>query len=105
MRFEDRVAIISGAASGIGLATAQRFADEGARVVLYARTWRDDRTEMVDYLDLTSFARELGAKFGVSGEKRHQPYVAGPPRRAGSSASHCSPSSTPVQEEPAASPP
>ena len=34
MRFEDRVAIISGAASGIGLATAQRFADEGARVVL-----------------------------------------------------------------------
>lgn len=34
MKFEDRVAIISGAASGIGLETAQRFADEGARVVL-----------------------------------------------------------------------
>lgn len=33
---------------------------DGARVVLYAPTWRDDRTEMVDYLDLTSFARELG---------------------------------------------
>jgi len=33
---------------------------EGSRVVLYAPTWRDDRTEMVDYLDLTSFARELG---------------------------------------------
>ncbi len=33
---------------------------QGARVVLYAPTWRDDRTEMVDYLDLTSFARELG---------------------------------------------
>lgn len=32
----------------------------GARVVLYAPTWRDDRTEMVDYVDLTSFARELG---------------------------------------------
>jgi CDP-glycerol glycerophosphotransferase len=32
---------------------------DGARVVLYAPTWRDDRTEMVDYLDLTSFAREL----------------------------------------------
>lgn len=31
-----------------------------ATVVLYAPTWRDDRTEMVDYLDLTSFARELG---------------------------------------------
>jgi NAD(P)-dependent dehydrogenase (short-subunit alcohol dehydrogenase family) len=34
MRFSDRVAIISGAASGIGLVSAQRFADEGARVVL-----------------------------------------------------------------------
>jgi CDP-glycerol glycerophosphotransferase (TagB/SpsB family) len=32
----------------------------GARVVLYAPTWRDDRTEMVDYVDLTSFAGELG---------------------------------------------
>jgi len=32
---------------------------DGARVVLYAPTWRDDRTEMVDYLDLTSFAAEL----------------------------------------------
>ena len=32
---------------------------DGARVVLYAPTWRDDRTEMVDYLDLTSFASEL----------------------------------------------
>jgi NAD(P)-dependent dehydrogenase (short-subunit alcohol dehydrogenase family) len=34
MRFADRTAIISGAASGIGLITAQRFAEEGARVVL-----------------------------------------------------------------------
>jgi CDP-glycerol glycerophosphotransferase len=33
---------------------------EGVRVVLYAPTWRDDRTEMVDYLDLASFAGELG---------------------------------------------
>jgi CDP-glycerol glycerophosphotransferase (TagB/SpsB family) len=33
---------------------------DGARVVLYAPTWRDDRTEMVDYVDLTTFASELG---------------------------------------------
>ncbi|MEO5922175.1 MAG: CDP-glycerol glycerophosphotransferase family protein [Pseudolysinimonas sp.] len=33
---------------------------EGARVVLYAPTWRDDRTEMVDYVDLTTFASRLG---------------------------------------------
>jgi CDP-glycerol glycerophosphotransferase (TagB/SpsB family) len=32
----------------------------GSRVVLYAPTWRDDRTEMVDYVDLTTFAGELG---------------------------------------------
>ena len=33
---------------------------DGIRVVLYAPTWRDDRTEMVDYVDLTSFVSELG---------------------------------------------
>jgi NAD(P)-dependent dehydrogenase (short-subunit alcohol dehydrogenase family) len=34
MRFKDRVVIVTGAASGIGLATARRFASEGARVVI-----------------------------------------------------------------------
>jgi len=33
-RFADQVAIVTGAASGIGLATAKRFGAEGARVVL-----------------------------------------------------------------------
>jgi NAD(P)-dependent dehydrogenase (short-subunit alcohol dehydrogenase family) len=33
-RLEGRTAIITGASSGIGLATARRFTDEGARVVL-----------------------------------------------------------------------
>jgi len=32
----------------------------GARVVLYAPTWRDDRTEMVDFVDLAAFASSLG---------------------------------------------
>ncbi len=34
MRFENRVAVISGAASGMGLLSAQRLAAEGAKVVL-----------------------------------------------------------------------
>jgi NAD(P)-dependent dehydrogenase (short-subunit alcohol dehydrogenase family) len=34
MRFVDKVAIVTGAASGIGLATAQRLGSEGARIVV-----------------------------------------------------------------------
>ena len=34
MRLEGKVAIVSGAASGMGAATARRFAKEGARVVI-----------------------------------------------------------------------
>ena len=34
MRFKDKVAIVTGAGGGIGLATARRLGDEGARVVI-----------------------------------------------------------------------
>ena len=36
-RFEDRAVIVTGGSSGIGLATARRFAEEGARVAIVAR--------------------------------------------------------------------
>ena len=42
-RFQDRVAIVTGATSGIGLATAQRLGSEGARS--WSRTWTERRRD------------------------------------------------------------
>lgn len=56
MRLKDKVAIITGAGQGIGAATARRFAQEGATVVLAAR-----REEM-----LQQVADEIVADGGVA---------------------------------------
>lgn len=44
--------------------------EEGERVLLYAPTWRDDRTEMVDFVDAEKLARQTDSVVLVRGHSR-----------------------------------
>ncbi len=66
--FHDRVAVITGAGSGMGLATAQAFAESGAAVVLADRNEQTLRTATAE---LTSAGRQaLGVVCDVSDEEQ-----------------------------------
>ncbi|CAD6530020.1 SDR family NAD(P)-dependent oxidoreductase [Paraburkholderia sabiae] len=76
--FENRSAVVTGASSGIGLATVQRLLENGARVLAMSRTMREleslqathgerlkwlkgDVTESADLAALAERARQFGA--------------------------------------------
>jgi len=77
-RLQDRVAVITGASTGIGFATAQRFVAEGAKVVITGRNAerleaaRQKLGEQVlavqgdasDLADVDRLIATVGAKFG-----------------------------------------
>ena len=57
MEFEGKVAIVTGATSGIGMATAFRFANEGARVAAVGR--RKDALAKLDRPNIRTYPVDL----------------------------------------------
>ena len=74
MRLQDKVAIISGAASGMGAATARRFAKEGAKVVV-ADMLEDDGRKVAADITLANGAAEF-MRLDVTDEASWQSVVA-----------------------------
>ena len=72
MRLKDKIALITGGANGIGLATAQRFAREGAKIVLWDLS--DKGAEAVEQLK-TEGHKAIFKKISVTDEHAVQQAV------------------------------
>ncbi|HET9683186.1 MAG TPA: SDR family oxidoreductase, partial [Gemmatimonadaceae bacterium] len=81
-RFENRAVIVTGAASGIGLATAQRFGSEGARVVIADRDL-DHANAAVEEVKKAGAPDAWACACDVSNEEQVQACVASVLTRAG----------------------
>ena len=66
-RLQQKIAIVTGGGSGIGLATSQLFAEEGARVSIFdieASGQNSLRVDVTSALDVESGIKEVVAKYG-----------------------------------------
>ena len=72
-RFDGRVAVVTGGAAGIGLATAQRLASEGARVIIAGR---DGDTSATAAATLGGSGDHIGLACDVSDERQVEACVA-----------------------------
>ena len=79
-RFESRVAIVTGGAAGIGLATAQRLASEGARVIIAGR---DGDSAVAAAATLAGRSDHVGLACDVSDERQVEACVVTVKERCG----------------------
>src|SRR4051794_36997767 len=72
LSFENKVALVTGAASGIGLTTAQAFAAEGAAVVLADVNEAESRAAAKQIVDAGKRARGVRCDVTKGGDEKER---------------------------------